>query len=293
MHHDIQRTLLADHATVALGRAQEALQQLEAAGESYLVAAAAGSEPVACDALGRAGDAFAKAGQAQKAAEAFERQAAACRAQAPRALQRLGELNEAGGNGAAAAAAYDRLDREYPASDEARQSSGRLRALEPLLPPAAPAERAARGLGRGLALLEAGRNADAARAFRGIPADVLAREDADLARVRGARALLALGRLSETQAVLAAVKPDSPYAAEAAFYRARVKARRGRSTAGYEQVARQFPGTSWAEESLLALANEYQKDALHDDALPHWRRLLAEHPDGRYEERACWRSAWA
>ncbi|PYQ20189.1 MAG: hypothetical protein DMF79_10990, partial [Acidobacteria bacterium] len=43
----------------------------------------------------------------------------------------------------------------------------------------------------------------------------------------------------------------------------------------------------------MALANEYQKDARDEEALPYWRRLLAEYPDAKYVERACWRTAWA
>ncbi len=42
----------------------------------------------------------------------------------------------------------------------------------------------------------------------------------------------------------------------------------------YEAVAGSFPGTPWAEEALLALANDYQKDARDDEALPYFRRLL-------------------
>lgn len=293
VHPDVQRTFLQDHATAALGRAQEALQQMEAAGESYLAAAASESTPLACDALGRAGEAFAKASRPERAAEAFERQVAACPGQAPKALQRLAELSEARRDRAAAAAAYERLDREYPALSATAGVAARLRALASLLPPLPPGERAARELSKGLALLEAGRNTDAVRAFRAIPPGVLAADDADLARVRQARALIALRRLGEAQAVLAPVKPSSSHAAEAAFYRARILDRRGRSTAGYEPVAQTFPGTSWAEDALLALANEYQKDARDDEALPYWRRLLAEYPDGRWVERACWRVAWA
>jgi soluble lytic murein transglycosylase len=57
-------------------------------------------------------------------------------------------------------------------------------------------------------------------------------------------------------------------------------------------VADRFPGTPWGEEALLSLANHYQKDALDDSALPWWRRLAAEYPQGRYVERAAWRTGW-
>ncbi len=295
VHPDIQRTLLSDHAILGLGRAQEALQQMDAAGQSYLAAAATeAAGPLVCTGLERAGEAFGKANEPQKAVEAFDRLATACPAQAPKALQRIGEVQEARGERAAAAAAYDRLDLEFPLSVPAHDAAPRLLALASLAPAASPAEKAARGLSKGLAFLEAGRNTDAVRAFRGIPTGALSEEESDLARVRQARALVSLGRLAEAETALLPVKPTSPQAAEAAFQRARIKYRRGGSTEAFEQVAQQYAGTPSAEEALLALANEYQKDARDDEALPYWRRLLAENPaDGKYVERACWRSAWA
>jgi soluble lytic murein transglycosylase len=295
VHPDIQRTLLADHAILALGRAQEALQQMDGAGQSYLAAAATeAGGPLVCASLERAGEAFVKASEPQKAVEVFERLATACPAQAPRALQRIGEVQETRGERTAAAAAYDRLDREFPLSVPAHDMAPRLLALGALAPAASPAERGARGLSQGLAFVEAGRNTDAVRAFRGIPAGALSEEEADLARVRQARALVSLGRLAEGESALLRVQPTSVHAAEAAYQRARIRYRRGGSTDGFEQVAQQHPGTPWAEEALLALANEYQKDARDDEAAPYWRRLLAENPaDGKYVERACWRSAWA
>lgn len=291
-HPDIQRTLLSDHAILALGRAQEALLQMDAAGQSFLAAAGVDfGGPVVCAGLERGGEAFVKASAPQKAVAAFERLAAACPAQAPKALQRIGEVQETRGDRAAAAAAYDRLDREFPLSGAAQETAPRLLALAALAPAASPAERAARSLSKGLAFVEAGRNTDAVRSFRAIPGGTLSEDEADLARVRQARALVSLGRLPEAEAALVPVKPTSAHAAEAAYQRARIRYRRG-STDGFEQVAQRYPGTPWAEEALLALANEYQKDARDDEAAPYWRRLLAENPDGKYVERACWRAAW-
>ena len=67
-----------------------------------------------------------KASDPQKAVESFERLATACPAQAPKALQRIGEVQEARGERAAAAAAYDRLDREFPLSVAAHDTAPRL-----------------------------------------------------------------------------------------------------------------------------------------------------------------------
>ncbi len=148
-------------------------------------------------------------------------------------------------------------------------------------------------LERGSALLAAGRPAEALEALRAVPLASLAPTDADLARVRLARALVARGRAAEGRALLQKVPEGSPHAAEAAFHLARDRARRTRAADAYESVADRFPGTPWGEEALLSLANHYQKDALDDAALPWWRRLVAEYPQGRYVERAAWRAGWA
>ncbi len=111
--------------------------------------------------------------------------------------------------------------------------------------------------------------------------------------MRLGRALLARGRVTEGRALLQKVPDSSPHAAEAAFHLARDRARSTRTPDAYEAVADRFPGTPWAEEALLSLANHYQKDALDEAAAPWWRRLVAEYPQGRYVERAAWRAGWA
>ena len=102
-----------------------------------------------------------------------------------------------------------------------------------------------------------------------------------------------MSRRAEASAALAGVGGTSPYAPEADFTRARMKAALGPADDAYSAVAAKHAGTPWGEEALLALANNYQKDARDDDALPYWRRLLAEYPDGQYAERAAWRASWA
>jgi len=57
-------------------------------------------------------------------------------------------------------------------------------------------------------------------------------------------------------------------------------------------MADSFPGTPWAERALYGAANFYQTDAREDAALPWWRRLLDEYPDGLYAESAAWRTGW-
>jgi soluble lytic murein transglycosylase len=291
-HPDVQNTLLRDHALLALGRAQEALGQGEAAARSYLAAANEPASAVACTALPKAGQLFEQARRPQAAVPALEQVVASCPREAAAALLGLGNAHLALGNRAAAAAAFDRLDREYPTSPQAMEARTRLASLAGQLPARSASERARLLLERGNALLSAGRTADAIAALRAMPLASLDAAEADLARVRLGRALLAKGRAAEGRALLRQVRADSPHAAEAAFQLARDEARRSRTPAAFETVADRFPGTQWGEEALVSLANHYQKDALDDGALPWWRRLVAEYPQGRYVERAAWRTGW-
>jgi TolA-binding protein len=291
-HPDVGKTLLRDHALLALGRAQESLGLVDAAARSYL---AAGTEPasaVACTALPKAGQLFAQVRQLEAAVSALQQVAAACPRDAAAALLGLGNAQLALGNRAAAAAAFDRVDREFPVSPQAQDARARLASLAGQLPARSASERAALLLERGDALLSAGRTADAIAVLRSVPLASLDASQADLARVRLGRALLAKGRIREARALLLQVRSDSPHAAEASFQLARDEARRSDRAAPYEAVAGRFPGTPWGEEALLSLASFYQKDALDDAALPWWRRLVAEYPEGRYVERAAWRAGW-
>ncbi len=292
-HPDVNRTLLRDQAVFALARAQEALGQTQPAAQSYLAAAAEPSSSVACTALPRAADLLVRTRQPQAAVRALEQTVAACPRELADALLALGSAHLSAGDRAAAAAAYDRLDREHPGSPQASEARSKLRALADQLPHRTGEERARLLLQRGRALLSAGRSKEALEALRAVPLTALPAAEADLGRVSLARALFSRGRAHEAQKLLAKVGADSPHAAEAAFLLARERARRADSPDAFEQVAGRFPGTPWGEEALLSLANFYQKDALDDAALPWWRRLLAEYPDGRYLERGAWRVGWA
>jgi peptidoglycan lytic transglycosylase len=292
-HPDIQRTALADRVQLAIGQALESQKDFPAAAAAYLAAAGLRSDgPVACVALFRAGEAFEAAALLAQAIDATTQAQADCPGQQPRALLDIARLQERQKDLAAAAAAYDALDRDYPASAQARSIRSRLAALRPLLPPVKPEERLSRQLQQALALFDAGRHDDALPLFRSLKTAGLAPSDLDLVRVRLARSALAVGRRPEAETELQSIPADSPSAAEAAFYRARLAMQRTRSDDPYEGVVAQYPGTPWAEEALLALANNYQKDARDVEALPYYRRLLLAFPDGRYVDRAGWRVGW-
>jgi len=295
-HPDLQRTPLRDQALAGAAHAEEALGRTEEATRSYLAAAAEPASGVVCTALPRAADLQLRAHHAADAVTALQQVVAACPREVPSALLALGEAHLARGDRGAAAAALDRLDREFPGSPQAADARAKLRLLADQLPARSAAERAKLALARGTALQAAGRSREAVTALRAVPLAALPPADADEARVALASALLALphgGRPQEALALLRRVPADSPHAAQAAWLRAREQAKRTHAADAFEEVAEKYRGSPWAEEALLSLANHYQKDALDEAALPWWRRLLAEYPEGRYVERAAWRSAWA
>lgn len=292
-HPDVQRTVLGDRVQYAIGQALEAQKDLPGAAAAYLAAVGLRPDgPVACSALFRAGETFEDAKALPQAIETMTRAQVACPSQAARALLDVARLEELRRDTRAAAEAYDALDRDYPASAQARSIEQRLAALRPLLPTPKAEDLLARQLRQALALFDAGRHADAAPLFRALKSKPLAPADLDLVHVRLGRSALALTRTREAEAELSAVGPDSLHGAEAAYFRARLTAIRTKSVDQYQAVATLFPSSPWAEESLLALANNFQKDARDQEALPYYERLLAGFPEGRYADRAGWRVGW-
>lgn len=292
LHPDIQKTALADRAVFGLARAYETAKKDEAAGPTFLRAADMDKQgPLFCPALMRGADALSRAGQPAPAVAALQRALTGCPGQQPRALLRLGQILETSDR-KAAAAALDRLDREYPGSEENSEGAKHLRALAAFRPPVTPQELSARALKRAVAVAEAGRHAEAITLLRALPLKSMSQVDADLVRVRLGTALLALRKTKDAQVQLGAVAATSPAAAEAAYHLAKIQAQKQKRPAAYEAVVSRFPGTPWAEEALATLALHYQRDGRDEPALPYYRRLVAEHADGRYAERAHWWVAW-
>lgn len=292
-HADVARTALADHALLAIGRALEATGDLAGAGASFLVAVdTRPGGPLACTALLGAGEVFGKASLHDKALAALERALNDCPGSKPRVLLAIATLHESRRDLKAAAQAYDRLDDEVPSAPEARDAQRRLALLRSYLTPAPPEVQAARELRRAQALLDAGRWSEAVTAFRVVQRRKPTGDEDALVHVRLGNALVRLGRVREAEKELTAVPADSGHAAEAAYHLARCRARRTGRTDAYEEIATRLAGTPWGEEALVALANDLQKDARSEEALPYYRRLLEGYPDGRYAERAIWRVAW-
>jgi soluble lytic murein transglycosylase len=190
------------------------------------------------------------------------------------------------------ARAADLIHHDYPASTQADEAAKRLEALAAFAPARTPQERVASASARALKLFEAGEHRAAIAALRPLLAGTPAPADPDLLRARLGRALIAIGRDKEGLAELRKVPAGSGAAAEAWYFIARSQARGARRPDAYTAVAERFPGTPWAEEALMDQAHFYQKDARDEQALPYFRRIAAEYPQGKYIDAATWRVAW-
>ncbi|MGE0454422.1 MAG: transglycosylase SLT domain-containing protein [Vicinamibacteria bacterium] len=286
-HEDVARTALVDHAFLSLGRALAAAGDASAPAAYVEAAQARPQGPLACPARLLAGEALLEK-QPARALGVLEPATQPC-GRRPELLLLLARSRLATGDRRGAALLYDELDRDFPARDQGRDARRALRKLASSLPKRTPAESAARSFAKAGALARAGRHTEALRLLGALRLERLQPAEADAARVLRARSHLARGASRRAEAVLEAVPTGSPHEAEAAFLLARIQARSLKSVDGYEDVVARFPGSPWAEEALVALGNHFQKDALHDDALPHYRRLIEAFPDGRYVERATWR----
>jgi soluble lytic murein transglycosylase len=291
--HIESRTRLGDHALLARALAHDRLGAFASAADAYRDGAArAPAGPRRCAALLRGAEVSAFLERLDEAAAELSEVLDACEGSEPKALLQLVAVQEKKGDRRAAAAAADRLDRDFPVSPEAAALAPRMKSLAAFLPPMTQEQRDARDGARALKLFEAERYKDAAAALRVLLARTPPPVGADVYRVRLGRALLANGKEKDGLAQLKAVPADAPAASEAAYYVARQQSRRARRPDAYAAVVSRFPGTSWAEEALSDQAHFYQKDARDEEALPYFRKLLQEFPEGRYADAATWRVAW-
>lgn len=287
-HKDVSATEIADVAGFGEAEALEATNGLAAAAEAYARSAALRpGGALSCEALLRSAELYLRFGDPTRAASVLEG-TTPC-PPSSRLLARSAETAERSGNLERAAAAYERLDGEYPASDEAVAAETRLKALTHHLPRRSPAEHAQRALDKALAVYEARDYRRVVTLLRGLSATG---ENRWLVATRLGRALAATGRTKEAQRVLSTVPRASTHAAEAAYHRARLRSGKT-ELAALRGVADRFPGTPWAEDALLAVASDAERDGDVAGAVALYRRLLKNHPDGRYVDRAVRRVTWA
>ena len=290
---DVRRTALADYALAGLAGGLTTLRQPQkAADAAAALVLAYPQSSLLCAAVLQSAEAEECALRPTRALTHYERLLTSCPGYEGRALLRLATLRVRQGDRQTAYAAWERLDRTLPASPEAKEARRSLAALAALLPPAGSPGRRERDAQKATALADAGLYRDAAVLLRASLGPGLPATAAERARVELGRALIVLKRDREAAVELRAVPRTSPSAAEAAFQLAKLDARRTRDAEPYEAVASGFPGTPWAEDALLSLANHYLKDRRDAEAAPYMARLLREHPEGRYVDRATWHLGW-
>lgn len=287
-HADVALTAIADYAALARARMLESKEARAAAQAYEALLQAFPQTPLACTALLRGADFYEKSGLPAKALPMVERALTSCAGTEPTALLIAGKCHERQQEWTEAAASYDRLDHDFPLAEEAQEASAKMRALARNLPAAAPGVRAARDLKKALLLFDANRPALAAPLLRRLLLQRTPADQLDLIRVRLGRSLLEMKHWREAEAQLRAVPPASTLAPEAAFFLAKIAAHGGRGTTGYQDVVTRFPTTPWAEEALLSLATSHLKDFDLAGALPYFRQMLRDHPDGPLADRASW-----
>jgi soluble lytic murein transglycosylase len=291
----IAKTHLEDHAAKALAELYEKTGDFPKAAEYYdKLVARPDPSPFRCTALLRGAEVHDVLKHRDQALEMIQRALAQCPGREPQALLQLGAVQEQRGQRRAAAEALDRLDRDYPATPQGREAAARLGKLADALPPATPQEKMGRDLKKALVLFEAGEHRTAVKLFQALLLRKPSPADTDVIHVRLGRALLEVGKREDSARVaLAAVKKGSAVEPEAAYFLARIQARRASSPAAYGAVATRFPGTSWGEEALLDGAAFYARSGKDDDALPFYRRIYEGYPQGKYIDPATFRVGFA
>jgi tetratricopeptide (TPR) repeat protein len=144
---EIPKTHLEDHAWKALAELYEKTANFTKAAENYdKLAARPDPNPLRCTALLRGAEVHDVLGQREQSVEMIQRGLAQCPGREAQALLQLGAVQEQRGQRRAAAEAFDRLDRDYPATPQGREAVARLRKLAADLPPATPQEKIGRDL---------------------------------------------------------------------------------------------------------------------------------------------------
>lgn len=219
----------------------------------------------------------------------------------------LARAASAAGDRSRAVQAYARVYYEFPFSDlaaDARTQLDYLDALEPLAPGNA---RSRLDLGRAERLFAAKRYADAQSAFEGLRRYAVD-GDRDLVTLRLAECDFFRGRYRQARLRLREAVDDGlrqdpaaqvlrwgPRRAEALYFYASTL-KHLTLTSDYMRITSElidwFPDSSWTEDALEDLAENYIKTgdaAAADGAL---RELYARFPGGRYAAQAAWRIGW-
>jgi soluble lytic murein transglycosylase len=208
-------------------------------------------------------------------------------------LMRLGRAARSAGSIGAATDAFSRVVYEFPFSDSAAVASTELETL-PIAPIAPGTNRYQLELGRAERLFGAKRYTAARTAFEGVRAAARG-DDRELVNLRLAECDYFLKR---PRAARDGVQPYIEKASrqgEALFFYAIAVRELGESDEYLRiirQIVQDFSSQSWAEEALNNLATHYILQNNDEQADAAFRELYEKFPDGRYAERAAWKTGW-
>jgi soluble lytic murein transglycosylase len=290
---NVPTSRLRVHATYYAGVAELRLRRFEAArqrfadlknSEGFVGQAAALGEAEAAQALGKFGD----------AAKIYEDILDDAAVDAPAVWLSLANAALANGDRRRAAEAFLHLYYEFPLSEHAVHAEGPLQTLPEVQQIATGNARYKLELGRGERLFGSRRHPDARNSFLRLK-PYASGDDAEIVALRLAEIEYFQGRYSNAREALRPFLTNGARQAEARFFY--LMSQRGlRNDDMFEQLvralARDFPESTWAEESLNHLATFYIQADRDDEADAVLREMYARFPGGRYAERAAWKAGW-
>ncbi len=274
-------------AQLRLGHAADArrtFQQLQSKPPvGYLVEAASLREAEADETLG----------DQAAALDVYERLAKQKNTSPDDVLMRMGRAARAAGRPEKATEAFSRVVYEFPFSDLAPLAASELETL-PLAPIEPGTNRYKLELGRAERLFGAKRYAQAKPAF-----DALKRaasgDDRELITLRLAEIEYFSKRPRQAREGVRPYIEKASRQGEALYFYA-IATRELGDEAEYLRTVRrivdEFPDQSWAEEALNNLASFHIVRSDDEAADATFRELLDKYPQGRYAERASWKTGW-
>jgi soluble lytic murein transglycosylase len=284
-------TPLADYATyyqglalLRLSQGAEARRTLDALIERRPVGHLALAAPLA------AAEAAEVTGDHAAAIRIYERLAADKLALSDDVLSRLGRAALAAGDRKKAAEAFLRVYYDFPLTDAATTAASHLSTLGDTV--GRPGHK--RDLGRAQQLFGARRYAEAYDAFKELQPRV-GGDERELVDLRVAESDFYLKRYAAARDALRPYLDRASRKAEARFFYLSAL----RELGDHEQfitlsraLIDEFPGSSWAEETLNNLARHYVLENDDARAAALYAELFEKFPKGPHAERAAWKAGW-
>ena len=291
----LARTPLAAYTTFYSGLCSLGLSRpAEARAAFAAVRASKPSGSLVEAATGREAEAAAAMGDHPAAVRLYEELSRLNTASPDTVLLALGVASKMAGDRTRAAQAFSRLYYELPLSELADAAAAELAGLQQELPAKRSAARTALERGRAERLFAAKRYKPARQAFEAL-APLVRGDDAELVAIRRAECDYFLRRYRQARDRLAPLVKTATRKEEARFYWLSAIRALG-AHAEYIRLARglaaEFPASSWAEETLNALATHYIVYDQDEKADAVFREMYAKFPTGAYAERAAWRAGW-